>query len=474
MSADPSDDALQRLNYFNGQRLAASDLRAEQGHHMGMRRVLNRSLYSPGIVVGLEVVVPPKKNPPDPQDRHRVIVRQGLAFDHLGREIFVPVDVAVQVMGAPRSAPGVVFGNLLVVSYRESRRFPSQSLCTVGAPFQPCSGDLAWGAPTRIVVDAMFEFVDSWPSDDSGKVVLSQIELDDKCKVVRTSPGVRRYAVPAKPQTVRPISLEGEKDIASGAGKTLHFHIGGGFPEQALLYLRGRLFNPLYYTEVGQHRHVLALDTRDKGFVPAHMHALDLAGVKLNPGGDHRHEIWAPADDDPDGERGSIDYGDDDDLTQLPATGPGGVIGGYANMEVRPSGPHTHTIDAATVPNTKPAGEVPNHRHAIVGATNDAGMQPAMRSGPGYTYPNNVKVLFDKIDITAAICKQLSARPGQAGRWLTLGDGTDKHALCEADGTGEIDLLRLGYEIGLGPHTLDFQIQMADAGGQLQYNLYVS
>ena len=34
---------------------------------------------------------------------------------------------------AHRSAPGVVFGNLLVVSYREMRRFPASESCTVGA-----------------------------------------------------------------------------------------------------------------------------------------------------------------------------------------------------------------------------------------------------------------------------------------------------------------------------------------------------
>lgn len=470
MSANPSDDALQRLNYFNGQRLAAADFRAEQGHHMGMRRVINRSLYSPGVVVGLEVV-PASPPSTDPQDKHRVIVKRGLAFDNLGREIFLPVDVSVQVMGAPRSAPGVVFGNLLVVSYRESRKFPSQSQCTVSAPFRPCSGDLAWGAPTRIVADAMFEFVDSWPGDDSGRIVLSQIELDAKCNVVRTSPSVRRYAVPAKPQTVRPLSLEGEKDIASGSGKTLHFHVDGGFPEQALLYLRGRVFNPLFYTEIGQHHHAVNLVTKENGAAAPHVHGLDLSGVKLNPDGDHRHEIWSASDD---GESGSIDFGDADDPTQYRATGEGGTQGGRGNMEVKLSGPHTHTIDAATVPNTKPAGDLGAHKHAVDGATGDTGMQPALRNGPGYTYPNDVKVLFDSVDVTAAICQQLGARPGQGGRWLKLGDGTDKHALCGPDGTGEIDLLRLGYEIGLGPHTLDFQIQTADAGGQLQYNLYLS
>ena len=52
MSANQADD-LQRLNYFNGQRLAAADFRAEQAHHLGMRHLQNRSLNSSGIVVGL-------------------------------------------------------------------------------------------------------------------------------------------------------------------------------------------------------------------------------------------------------------------------------------------------------------------------------------------------------------------------------------------------------------------------------------
>src|SRR6266478_7998116 len=165
MSANPPDTALQRLNYFNGQRLVANDLRTEQDYHIGMRHVLNRSLYSPGIVVGLEVQ-PAQSNPPNPQDKHRVIVKRGLAFDDQGRDLYVPFDVVVQVTGAPRSAPGVVVGNLLVVSYLETRQFPVQEACTIGAPCAPCSGSLAWGAPTRIVADVVFEFVDTWPSAD--------------------------------------------------------------------------------------------------------------------------------------------------------------------------------------------------------------------------------------------------------------------------------------------------------------------
>ena len=77
MSANPADAALARLNYFNGQRLAAADFRTEQGYHVGMRRVLNRSLYSAGIVTGLEVE-------PDRSDVHRVVVRDGLGVRSSG------------------------------------------------------------------------------------------------------------------------------------------------------------------------------------------------------------------------------------------------------------------------------------------------------------------------------------------------------------------------------------------------------
>lgn len=463
MSADQSDDALERLNYFNGQRLAARDFRAEQGHHTGMRRVLNRSLYSPGIVVGLEVVPVPKKNPPDPQDEHRVIVRHGLAFDHLGREIFLPVDVAVQVMGAPRSAPGVVFGNLLVVSYRESRRFPAQSQCAVGAPFQPCSGDLAWGAPTRIVADAVFEFVDAWPGDDSGKVVLSQIELDDKCKVVRTSPAVRRYAVPAKQQTVRPISLEGEKDIDKGNPKALYFHVDGGAPDSALLYLRGLPFSTLYYTELGQHTHKPAAANLNIDI--GHTH--DISGtVKTKAGqGTHKHAYFWD-----NGNFGAFDL-ENSEPQDWGTTNEGDQF----NLFLQ-SGGHVHELEPFQPNALVKTLAVP------VPANLDAGASDvAARDGkPALTTFKDLIVKFNGISITDAICSQLEARPGQGGKWRVIGSGgpTDVRlngaTLSLPEGTTEIDLLKLGIEIGVGQHKLEFVVSDANVGGQLQYNLYVS
>ncbi|MES2938101.1 MAG: hypothetical protein V4864_10485 [Pseudomonadota bacterium] len=465
MSANPSNDALARLNYFNGQRLAASDLRSEQAYHLGVRRLLNRSLYSAGIVKGLEVLK-------HPSDTHKVLVRGGLAFDHLGREIALLADAEVQVMGAPSTTKGVVFGNLLAVSYREQRTQPAQDGCMVTVPGQACSGDLAWGAPTRIAADVVFEFLDSWPAADSGKVVLAQLELDATCRVERVMPGVRRYATPVKPQQVRGVSLEGEKDIDSANPKVLYFHVDGGFPSEVTLYLRARKFSSLYYTELGKHAHRLKFNTAPAGEASAHSHPINLSTMVLAEGGEHRHEIWAGSDD---GESGSLDFGDGNDPNSYMASGAGGVRGGRGMVEVKPSGKHTHTVMAGTVPSkTDDAGALAAHTHVIDQNSDTAGVQPDARTGSALSYVNNMRVFLDGQDITVPLLQQLAAKPGQAANWAQLGDGSNGHALASPDGTGEVDLLKLGVEIGLGQHKLEFKVLQPNVGGSVQYNLYVS
>jgi hypothetical protein len=465
MSANPADEALERLNYFNGQRLAAADFRAEQGHHTGMRRVLNSALYSPGVVTGLEVEK-------DTTNKHRVIVRKGLAFDHLGREIFLAADQFVQAMGAPSTTKGIVLGNLLVVSYREQRKSPVSDGCAVTVTCTPCSGDLAWGSPSRIVAEAVFEVLDSWPAADSGKIVLAQLELSKTCQVVRVLPGVRQYAVPVKPQTVIPVSLEGEKDIDATNPKVLYFHVIGGYPETVTLYLRARKFSSLYYTELGQHKHHIDFVSGKGGHVDAHRHGLDFSSLKLKENGDHQHEIWAASDDD---QSGSFDLGGDDpNWPSLPLTGTGGAVGGAANMEVKVAGKHSHDLDLGDVPaKTAADGEVPDHTHPVTGDTKNTGNVPAARTNNPLTYVKDMQVWLDGQEVTALVCQQLNAKPGEAGKWNDLGDGTAAHALAKLDGTGEIDLLKLGVEIGLGSHKLEFKV-LAPGGGAIQYNLYVA
>ena len=102
------DTPIERLNYFNGQRLEASDFRAEQDYFIGVRRWLNRTLYQPGIASGLEVEV-------SSTDPHSVIVHAGLALDAQGREIILQADTTVLARGVPTGATGLVFGNYLVI-----------------------------------------------------------------------------------------------------------------------------------------------------------------------------------------------------------------------------------------------------------------------------------------------------------------------------------------------------------------------
>ena len=199
---------LERLNYFNSQRLEAIDFRLEQAYHMRVRRELNRALYSFGIGTGLEVR-------PHPTDLHAVEVGPGLALDPFGREIILFEPRTVKVCGTPRRADGVTFGNYLVIAYREEKVAPQSDGCAVVGVYptgtDPCackgtsplktnrcggecrggcgggscgggcecgateSQAYAWGAPSRIRSEPMLMFQDAWPAETSGKLILAQV-----------------------------------------------------------------------------------------------------------------------------------------------------------------------------------------------------------------------------------------------------------------------------------------------------------
>jgi len=453
MSANPADEALARLNYFNGQRLEAADLRSEQSHHVGMRRVLNRSLYSAGIVTGLEVK-------PDKSDVHRVIVREGLAFDHLGREIFLPADVSVLVSGVPSTSPGVVFGNLLAVSYRETRAFPASGGCVVGAPYRACSGQLAWGAPTRIIADAVFEVLDAWPAADSGKVVLAQIELSKTCEVVRCSPSVRKYAVPAKAGKTRVLSLAGDSDVAADCPKLLHFHIADGLPERAQLYLRGGKISSLWYSELAKHAHALTIDVDGGSWTVNldHLHGLE---GETDLDGAHGHTFWV------EGANAQNDGGFKMAENQFDTGNSAKITADDPNTPLLFSKEHRHKLDAVTIGAPSRTSDIitPDFSASSIGET---GMDPGVRPGQRpYTYFKEIKVKLDGAAVTDKILEQL---PTLAQ--LGVGDsGTPESEPFVADGTGVIDLLLLGVDLLPGAHTLEFIVPAG--GGKLYYELYI-
>ena len=139
---------------------------------------------------------------------------------------------------------------------------------------------------------------------------------------------------------------------------------------------------------------------------------------------------------------------------------------------------HTHSFAAGQA--TQPAGGI-NQSLGV-----DVKIDPAGAASPADARPTDsaaldliktLKVLLDGVPITKAITDQLEARPGQAGQWATVDAANEPcikgTPLAQVDGTDEIDLLKLGVEIGLGRHTLEFRTDDADSGGAIQYNLYV-
>jgi hypothetical protein len=75
-----SDTALERVNYFQGQLLSVSDLRAEQDYFLARLRRHNRHLHGWGVVSGLTVAM---------ANSSEIVVEPGVAIDCAGNEIYV-------------------------------------------------------------------------------------------------------------------------------------------------------------------------------------------------------------------------------------------------------------------------------------------------------------------------------------------------------------------------------------------------
>jgi hypothetical protein len=454
------EQPLDRVNYFNGQRLEAADFRADQEYQMRVRRKLYSTLYSTGIVQGLEV----RKHA---TDLHKVVVAPGVALDFLGREIILLRASEVQVAGTPNTTPGVIFGNFLVISYTEQRVHPVSDGCSVNAPAKGCTGNLAWGAPTRIRAEPKLEMVETWPADQSGKIVLAQIGLQAGCQVSDIQSGARRYAVQAKPTTTRAISLEGEKDIDPQNSKVVFFHIDGNVPNAVTLYLRASKFSTLFYTELGSHQHTASITMQQLAAVPAHRHPLNALQTdkQLGGGAVHAFAHTVPELTQP-GARDCIVLGyplEGFALHDLTTEGPQFTLQGIEHSHGFPGG---QTEPAGAIAPVRPMGSVK------IDAT---GLKPppAARTDPdeALQYVDTLLVKFDNHDITAQILAQLEGNdPTNWPKNSRLGNGTGNHPLV-FKGTGPIILTQLGLDFTPGEHSLEFMVN--GGGGQIRYNLYV-
>jgi hypothetical protein len=505
-------NGVERLHYFNGQRLVARDLEIEQRYFIKVRRMLNRGLYSPGAVDGLEVSM---------VDGRHVRVGHGLALDPAGREVILLSDTTLAAPSRPPSS--TLGGYFLVIQYGEETRPGTLADCREGTGTTP--PDLIREAPR-------LAWTETWPNQQAcGEkghsadcaVVLALVMLDASCQVTGIAPGIRQYAHSALPGQAHPYGLEGEKDIAPHNSKVLHFQIRGGLPDAVLLYLWADAISLLLYTELGSHAHTLtATGSVPETDVASHTHAVPpatttqdshvvtngvawgTAGGGIDPGNDplvggvtgHTHPIRQAANPvlgisgeqvgtSPDQYDSILTFVQTDsdaagNWSGIPSTyGPPPPTDPTAQPGttfVQMDGVHTHEsgkveTDKATAGTFKTTETI-----TVSGNTADAGnTAPAVgslpyqaRDGkPAYGYFDSLQLKLDGTDITGMVLAQLG--------WASLGDGTAGHPMVTS-GTGSIDLVRLGaVSFGVGSHKLEMFLNPTakPSGGKVLYNLFV-
>jgi hypothetical protein len=84
--------SFERVNYFEGQLLSASDFQAEQEYFLARLRRHNRYLHGVGVVCGLKVST---------ASSSEIIVQPGVAIDCYGNEIHVPTPTRVSIPHLP-------------------------------------------------------------------------------------------------------------------------------------------------------------------------------------------------------------------------------------------------------------------------------------------------------------------------------------------------------------------------------------
>lgn len=497
-----SEKPIERLNYFNGQRLEADDLRLEQAYHMRIQRWLSKSLFSPGVADGFDVSA---VEDPDTKKKDKVLVAPGLALDDLGRAIILinPVELSPQA-------------RFLCVRYAEHKGRVQEGECTVrGAS----PGALArWGGPERIVSDVDFTWRAGLPQQDK-ELVIAELELNPDCTIARVATGAKKVAAATQVSRVYSYALEGEKDIDSRNAKKIHFHIRGRRPEAVTLYLRASKFSTLFYSEIGRHGHAAKINGQSSSEVevktgtsldretgklawsPQHKHSLtDVTTMNESEGPEqHKHSLdvefsrsnppspvseplefveWVAGKLEKQKKRMivlgdkfefkflMIDYENWHKGNVLDTVG--GSIGG---------GQHSHGFasDAETGQDETSYDHI--HKVSLATTLDETGAEDEMArpTQKALKYLKNLRVAINGRDVTDKIRAQLKETNPNAWGLVNSLDGSPADPLG-ADGTGPIrlDLIDgLSFDRNEKPYEIELFVKDEGTGGCIQYNLYV-
>jgi hypothetical protein len=110
-----SNPRVERVRYFDGEYLRASDLTAEQAYHIEMRRRLNLDLHLYGVATGL-VLEPFEDNAPTAP---MFVITPGLGIDQAGREILVSAPYMLRAEDVLRRKGIQTGSNELWIAYSE-------------------------------------------------------------------------------------------------------------------------------------------------------------------------------------------------------------------------------------------------------------------------------------------------------------------------------------------------------------------
>jgi hypothetical protein len=187
---------LERIQFFNGQRLFAADLQTLEAFNREMRWLHNQSLHQPGVGSGYAVA----GNAGDRQ----VTISPGYALDSLGREIILTETLTQPIPTVADNGSGGSVFYLLTVSYPDD---------TDLKPSETRAGICSQPGVVRLREEPVFCWVrlndndtNRQPVDPNLKlrigkglfIVLCQIEVFN-CQLKQPVSSVqRRYAVPAK------------------------------------------------------------------------------------------------------------------------------------------------------------------------------------------------------------------------------------------------------------------------------------
>jgi hypothetical protein len=494
-----SEKPIERLSFYNGERLKADDFKLEQDYHIRVRRWLNKSLYSAGIAHGLEVSYEPGRK--DVYGRPVILVAPGLALDNEGREMIVVQQTEVPIHGRPNPPGQPVSGNYVYIQYNEEKHSEESDSLTTRS-----GGKLAFGGPSRVLAEPIIGWSQDFPNESRGRVVLAQVQLDNNCSVVHIYPYPRHTIGQAASTAGASYALEGERHINKDNPGRIYFHIRGRQANCVTLYLRGEKFSTLFYTEMGRHTHIIDVDV-DNVIIPTHQHPLSPIKINSDPNNTDQPETGstglAGSHNHPLNNAEARIFANDLGGDALDHKGPGGGNESLKNrfaftLTLNGHDGHKHALPVTTEDNEQ-GDPIPM---TASGWSKDAGVadvaarsQEFVKVGPevlSLKFVDDLKVYVGSVgdggmrplspgdgtpgDLTRAILTQVKgSRQSLYGNKEKLGEGSggDNDPLY-SHGTGPIrlDLLSPELSFSQGEYYIDLAVDN-ESGGRILYNLYV-